>query len=83
MGDRTSGLYQKFNVSRTDGSSAAGEKHDGCEYFVLDVTHDPFAKAALLAYAEACKGEYPLLYHDVRAMAIFGSPDAAEGGSND
>jgi hypothetical protein len=71
MGDRTRGIYQKFIVERTDGKSAPGEKHDGCEYFVLDATHDPHAKAALLAYAESCKADYPLLAQDVRAMALL------------
>jgi hypothetical protein len=38
-GDRTeerAGIYQKFWVRRTDGSSREGEKHAACEYFVLD-----------------------------------------------
>lgn len=36
--DKKRGLYSKFKVERTDGSSAPGEKHDACEYFVLDLT---------------------------------------------
>jgi hypothetical protein len=71
MGDRTRGLPDKFIVTRTDGTSAEGGKHHECQYFVLDVDHDPHAKAALLAYAESCKAEYPLLHHDVRALAIL------------
>jgi len=66
---RTIGLYAKFNVTRTDGKSAPGEKHDGCEYFVLDVTHDKHAHAALKAYADSCEAEYPLLARDVRIQA--------------
>jgi len=66
MGDKTRGLYGKFHVERTDGKSAPGEKHDGCEYFVLDLTHDPFAVPALKAYADACAAEYPLLAADLR-----------------
>ena len=61
MGNKARGLYNKFIVTRVDGTSAAGEKHDGCRYFVLDLNHDKFAAAALGAYAEACKHEYPLL----------------------
>lgn len=61
MNDTERGLYQKFKVERTDGQSSQGEKHDGCEYFVLDLTHDPFAAAALQAYAQACFGTYPNL----------------------
>lgn len=69
MGDKTRGLYRKFTVTRTDGSSAKGGKHDGCNYFVLDVTHDKHADAALLAYAASCEAEYPLLAQDVRDLA--------------
>lgn len=66
---REAGLYNKFYVERMDGKSAPGEKHDCCHYFVLDATHDPHARAALLAYAESCGAEYPLLAQDVRTMA--------------
>ena len=65
MGDNTRGLYGKFNVERVDGKSATGEKHDGCEYFVLDLTHDPHALPALRAYVESCRGDYPLLANDL------------------
>lgn len=68
MGDRSQGLYNKFRVERTDGSSEPGGKHHECEYFVLDVTHDPFAKAALKAYQEACRDEYPLLARDLSIL---------------
>ena len=66
MSDRTRGLYNKFKgIERTDGQSAPGQKHHGCEYFVLDVTHDPFARSALSAYSRACRKEYPLLANDL------------------
>jgi hypothetical protein len=61
------GLFRKFNVSRTDGSSAPGGKHAGCEYFVLDVDHDPHAKAALAAYALAVGATHPALAADMVA----------------
>lgn len=61
-------IYEKFRVERTDGRSAPGEKHDGCQYFVLDVTHDPFALHALRAYADACYADYPKLSSGVREM---------------
>lgn len=61
------GLYRKFNVSRTDFSDAPGRKHHGCEYFVLDVTHDPLAKPALAAYAAAAVVDYPQLAVDMHA----------------
>jgi hypothetical protein len=66
MGDKTRGIYHKFNIERTDGKSKPGEKHFGCEYWVLDLTHDPYALWALEAYASACQREYPLLYVDLQ-----------------
>lgn len=65
MGDKSRGLYNKFRIQRADGSHKFGGKHHGCQYFVLDLTHDKHAKAALLAYAESCKDEYPFLSHDL------------------
>lgn len=74
MGDKTRGLYEKFTVIRNDGSSDLGGKHHGCEYFVLDLTHDPHAAAALMAYAESCAADYPLLAADLRSKV---PPNAA------
>lgn len=65
MGDRSRGLFGKFRVTRSDGKSAPGEKHDGCDYFVLDLTHDPHAQAALIAYAQSCRKEFPMLADDL------------------
>jgi hypothetical protein len=71
--DSQTGLYQKFRVERADGRSAPGEKHEGCEYFVLDLSHDPFAYKALDAYARACAAEYPALADDlIRKMNKMG-----------
>ncbi len=67
MGDTKRGLYNKFEVSRTDGASRPGKKHHGCEYFVLDLTHDKHAEAALRAYADSCAADYPLLAADLYA----------------
>lgn len=72
MSDKTRGLYDKFTVRRKDGSSEPGGKHHGCEYFVLDLTHDKHASAALLAYADSCAAEYPLLAADLREKASGG-----------
>lgn len=66
MSDKTKGLYNKFDVRRTDGNSEKGGKHHGCEYFVLDLSHDVHACAALSAYADSCEREYPLLAADLR-----------------
>lgn len=67
---KTLGLYAKFKVERTDGSSAAGMKHDGCDYFVLDLVHDRHAVPALRAYADAAaKDGYQALAKDLRMRA--------------
>lgn len=55
------GLFDKFDVARTDGRSARGEKHERCDYFVLDMSHDPYAAAAVRAYANACAETHPQL----------------------
>ena len=64
------GLYRKFEVRRVDGSDALGGKHHGCEYFVLDMTHDQHAPAALRAYAQSCASTHPHLSADL--MVRFG-----------
>lgn len=64
--DVTRGLYRKFNVSRADGRSEPGEKHGGCEYFVLDLHCDHYAIPALKAYEKACKKKFPSLAMDLR-----------------
>lgn len=63
------GIYKKFVVARTDGSSRVGGKHENCSYFVLDWLHDPFAVPAAMAYANACEGRYPSLAADLREKA--------------
>ena len=70
MGDRARGFYDKFRVERTDGKSALNEKHEGCEYFVLDLTHDPFTWPALQAYADACREKYPFLAADLEKKLV-------------
>ena len=67
MGDKSRGWFNKFTVNRTDGTDRKGGKHDGCEYFVLDLDHDPHALPALLAYADSAeKGGYRSLAYDIR-----------------
>lgn len=75
------GIYRKFTVMRTDGSSDHGGKHAGCSYFVLDWKHDPFAVPAALAYAAACEATYPELARDLyaacdAALAVQGTAPA-------
>lgn len=69
MGDPKRGLYDKFRVQRRDHSNWPGGKHDGCSYFVLDLTHDRYALPAIRAYADACREEYPLLAADLDERA--------------
>lgn len=61
----TQGLTRKYQVLRHDGRDGAGQKHEGCEYFVLDLTHDVAARVAGAAYAEAVKESNPELYRDL------------------
>ena len=63
--DPNRGVYKKFEVTRTDGSSAEGGKHHGCRYFVLDLDHDPHARAAMEAYAKSVRKTHPKLYADI------------------
>lgn len=70
MSDKAKGLYEKYLVMRHDGSSRDGGKHHGCDYFVLDWTHDRFAIPAALAYADACEAEFPELARDLRARSL-------------
>jgi hypothetical protein len=65
MNDKKLGLYGKYRVERLDGSSAIGGKHEGCNYYVLDIEHDKYALPSLKAYADACQAEYPLLAEDI------------------
>ena len=70
MDKHSTGLYAKFRVERTDGTSAPGGKHDGCDYFVLDLSHDPHSYRALKAYIESCRREYPVLADDLTTKLV-------------
>jgi len=77
MDKKTLGLYNKFNVKRTDGRDFPGDKHEKCDYFVLDLTHDPFAIPAILAYARACQEDYPVLAAELEIK--YGAKEAPDG----
>lgn len=64
------GLYEKFTVYRNDGRDTIGCKHFNCEYFVLDLTHDRHAIAALEAYSNSCAGELAALAEDLRIKVM-------------
>jgi len=65
--DEQRGLYPKYEVARV---SDPLSKHVGCEYFVLDLNHDPYAAFALRAYADACADRYPKLAEDLRVKML-------------
>lgn len=64
MNDR---LHTKFRVERTDGRDQPGGDKADARYFVLDYAHDPHARTALAAYADACEQTLPGLAADLRA----------------
>ncbi len=68
MNDEERGLYRKFSVKRLNDKK---RKHVGCSYFVLDLNHDPYAAAALRAYADACEAAFPALASDLRRNVRF------------
>lgn len=77
------GLYKKFDVDpstwalanaisitplkigRVDGTT----DHAECEYFVLDLNHDPNAPAVLRAYATVCGKRNPKMSQDLMKLA--------------
>lgn len=71
MNDQERGLYRKFKVTRCNDPEG---KHDECEYFVLDLQHDQFARAALRAYVDACQTEFPALAADLCALLAKVAP---------
>lgn len=60
--DRKRGIYRKYFVQRLGDWE---RKHDKCDFFVLDLVHDKYAKAALRTYASLCESEYPELAKDI------------------
>lgn len=54
-------LFNKYVVKRSDGTDKPGGKHEDCQYFVLDLSHDPFAKNAVRVYAVSCRPTHPIL----------------------
>jgi hypothetical protein len=60
--DTKRGLYQKYRVERIEDHTS---KHSECPFFVLDLRHDPHARAALRAYIKSCRDEYPILALDL------------------
>jgi len=59
MDDTALGLYNKYRIYVP--ATYEGDIHDYglCEFFVLDLTHDPFAKNAFQAYIDSWKKDQP------------------------
>lgn len=66
---RERGLNEKYYVARLDGADErSDDKHFKCDYFVLDLTHDPHAIPAIRAYAESAERDgYQALAADLFA----------------
>lgn len=72
--ERRRGLYQKYRVTRVDGTDAPGEKHSRCQYIVLDATHDRNAPPAIQAYADAVRADgYHALADDLDSLSFEAS----------
>ena len=75
MSDKTIGLYEKFKVERTDGSSVEGAKHAGCEYFTFSTSRtipSRFRRWRLTPTTQE-KAGYALLAADLRAKVTLRS----------
>lgn len=75
------GLYNKFHVVRHDFRDMPGGDREGAEYFVLDLTHDVHAFAAIAAYVESLRalGGYDELANDLEERYLDGySPRGAD-----
>lgn len=64
------GLFRKFVVERADGRDQPGGDKADARYFVLDYWHDPHARKALSAYAEAVHAECPEFAADLRRRLL-------------
>ncbi len=54
LDDRARGLYPRYELKRLDGTPG---KHNKCDFFVLDLTHDKHAAPALLSYAMSAQAD--------------------------
>lgn len=72
------GLYRKFNIERTDGSSRPGEKHADCRYFVLDLNHDQHSISALVAYAKSIRKMKDLEHFELALECVYLAKELAE-----
>lgn len=77
--DHHVGLYNKYLVLRADGADNPGEKHEDCEYLVLDLTHDRNAPGAAMTYAATVHADgYGPLADDIEAKFFGGQLNAEQ-----
>lgn len=70
---RDGSLTGKYVVAREDGKFNAEAR-----YFVLNYASDPYAWAAMRAYAEACSTTYPILSADLLATVAYHEEEFAK-----
>lgn len=61
-------MYGKYEVRRADRRDEPGEKHADCKLFVLDLTHDVHARAALQHYGRLVATDRPALKTDIEDL---------------
>lgn len=64
------GLINKYCVTREDGRDVEGEKHDECQYFVLDLTHDPVARDCAVRYSRHIRRDDPELAQELYDLVL-------------
>jgi len=68
------GLYGKYRIEKADGTPVDPR----AIYFTLRIDTDPFARAAIRAYVNACRGQVPELARDLEMVLREVSADDAD-----
>ena len=64
MPESNRGLFNKYKIERIDGKPG----RENCQYFVVDVCHDPYAHAAIRGYIDALPDEFAMLKADLEKL---------------
>lgn len=68
-------LFKKYSIMRTDAMDLIeGDKHFKCSLFVLDVSHDKYAREALAYYAHVCYKTHPQLAYALSQLLEYSEP---------
>lgn len=62
--DEPKGIYGKYIIQRSDGKPVDPK----AVYFTLRLDTDPYARVAMLKYAETCQDEQPELARDILVL---------------